>query len=126
MSTILVADDELLLRRSVQRILVRAGYHVVLAGDGEEALQQFSQHRDQVDLVLLDLNMPKLCGIETLKAIKDIDPNTAVILTSGEAAQELALRCTGLDLDGMVSKPFSRQELVAKVQELLPSNEDEI
>ena len=122
MATILVADDELLLRRSVQRILIRAGHQVVLAADGEEALRQFTQHQAQVNLVLLDLNMPKLCGIETLKAIKEISPNTVVILTSGESPQELALRCDGLDLGGVVSKPFSRQELVAVVQELLPSS----
>ena len=123
MSTILVADDELLLRRSVQRILIRAGYQVVLAADGEEALRQFSQHQPQVNLVLLDLNMPKRCGIETLKAIKGLSPNTAVILISGESPQELTHRCTGLDFDGVVSKPFSRQELVSVVQELLPASD---
>ena len=57
----------------------------MLAADGEEALRQFTQHQAQVNLVLLDLNMPKLCGIETLKAIKEISPNTVVILTSGES-----------------------------------------
>ena len=124
MSTILVADDELLLRRSVQRILLRAGYQVVLAADGEDALHLFEQHRVEIKLVLLDLHMPKLGGVDTLKAIKGIAPHTAVILTSGESTQELELRCAGLDLDGIVSKPFSRQELVAKVQELLPLSGD--
>ena len=67
--------------------------------------------------------MPKRCGIETLKAIKGLSPNTAVILISGESPQELTHRCTGLDFDGVVSKPFSRQELVSVVQELLPASD---
>ena len=124
MSTILVADDERLLRRALQRILERAGYQVLLAEDGEAALTLFQRNIEQIELVLLDINMPKRCGVETMRAIKALSPNTTVLLASGECQREVRQRCLDLTLDGLVSKPFSRKELVAEVQRFLSQGSD--
>ena len=80
--TILVADDEGLLRRLLERVLMRNGYTVVLAKDGEEALQQLEKH--SIDIALLDVNMPKLCGLSVLEVIQTTYPTVRTIVTSGD------------------------------------------
>ena len=79
---ILVADDEGLLRRLIERVLMRNGYTVVLAKDGEEALKQLEKH--SIDIALLDVNMPKCCGLSVLEIIQTTYPTVITIVTSGD------------------------------------------
>ena len=80
---VLVVDDEDLMRRAAERVLRRLGCKVVCARDGVEAVEVFEEQRNQIDAVLLDLNMPRMNGNDALLRIRQIDPNVAVIISSG-------------------------------------------
>jgi PAS domain S-box-containing protein len=90
-SLVLVVDDEPMLRNSTRSILRLLGYEVLEAADGAEAVEVFRQHHDRIRCVLCDLTMPRLDGWATLKALRSIRPDVAVILTSGyDEAQVMA------------------------------------
>src|SRR2546422_634233 len=89
-ATLLVADDDPGLRESLQRTLTRAGHKVVLASDGRAALEQLQG--SDVDLVLTDLKMPGLSGLELLRAAKNIAPDVDVILLTAFGTVEEAVK----------------------------------
>ena len=80
--TILVAEDEGLLRRLIERVLIKNGYNVVLAQDGEEALKLLEKHT--IDIALLDVNMPHKSGLVVLTVIQTMYPTVRTIVTSGD------------------------------------------
>jgi PAS domain S-box-containing protein len=81
--TVLIVDDEPLVRRAVRGILERGGYKVLESVDGIEGLETFTQERDNIDLVLLDQSMPGLSGDQVLLKLMDLDPHVPVVLLSG-------------------------------------------
>lgn len=113
---VLVVDDEPSLVELVTYNLRRAGYQTVTAGDGEEALQV--AERENPDLVILDLMLPKLDGFEVCKALRQVSAVPIVMLT---ARTDEVDRVVGLELgaDDYVLKPFSPRELVARVKAIL-------
>jgi len=116
MNTILVVDDEKRIVRLVRDYLEKAGFRVVAARDGEMALTQFRYERP--DLIVLDLNMPGVDGIDVARAIRR-EHNTPIIMLT--ARVEATDRIVGLELgaDDYVIKPFSPRELVARVKAVL-------
>ena len=109
--TILLVEDEPMVRRLVETILVRLGFTVLLAKDGVEAVEVFQQHKDEVRCVLCDLTMPRMNGWETLTALRQLAPCLPVILTSGYAkAQVMAGHHPQLP-QAFLSKPYQIQEL---------------
>jgi DNA-binding response OmpR family regulator len=116
MSTILVVDDEKKIVRLVSDYLQAAGFRVVTAHDGKMALAQFRYERP--DLVVLDLNLPSMDGLDVARAIRQ-ERNTPIIMLT--ARVEEIDRILGLELgaDDYVSKPFSPRELVARVRAVL-------
>ncbi|MGC9400011.1 MAG: response regulator transcription factor [Anaerolineae bacterium] len=117
METILVADDEPQITRVVRSYLEQAGYRVVTAYDGEEAL--YLTHREKPDLVVLDIQMPKVDGLEFTRRVRAERPDLAIIMLT--ARVEETDRIVGLELgaDDYVTKPFSPRELVARVRAVL-------
>ena len=113
---ILVVDDEEDIRSLLRELLQRAGYRVEEAPDGRAALRRLSE--TQPALVLLDVSMPELDGYQTLARIRDLSDVPVIMLTA--RTQELE-RVRGLasGADDYVSKPFGRQELLARIQALL-------
>jgi len=116
MSTILVVDDEPRIARLVADFLQQAGYRVVEASDGQEALEQFRNHRPE--LLVLDLGLP---GVDGLDVIRDIRTHSAVPIIILSARSDETDRVVGLELgaDDYVVKPFGGRELVARVRALL-------
>jgi two-component system, OmpR family, response regulator ResD len=115
-ASILVAEDEPTVADVVGRYLIRDGFRVVQASDGEQALLLAQQHSP--DLVILDLMLPKLDGLEVFRRLRDIGPVPVIIVTAkGEESE----RIVGLELgaDDYVTKPFSPRELVARVRAVL-------
>ena len=110
---ILVVDDEPLTRFLIGSILKRHGYHVIEAANGLEAQELVSKWR--FDLVITDLNMPKMDGVELALQINAKWPETAVILTSGYFSQK-AQKLISAGLAGFIYKPIERDVLIAKVQ----------
>lgn len=114
---ILIADDEDRMRKLVKDFLVRDEYTVIEAGDGEEALKLFYSNKD-ISLVILDIMMPKMDGIEVLKEIRMISDTPVLLLTAkGEERDELLGFNAGAD--EYITKPFSPKILVARVNAIL-------
>ena len=114
---ILVVDDESRMRKLVHDFLAKAGYKILEAEDGAQALDVFWANND-IALVFLDVMMPKLGGYEVLKEIRSYSKVPVVMLTArGEEHDEL--KGFELGVDEYISKPFSPKILVARVQALL-------
>jgi CheY-like chemotaxis protein len=119
---ILVVDDEAIIRTMTEAILTDLGYTVILAEDGEEAVQCFSENQDCIDLVLLDIVMPKLNGRDALKKIKKIKPSVHVLLTSGFNRVTESGEDPIPGVSGFIQKPFRRNHLGKTIQQLLEKN----
>lgn len=112
-ATILVVDDEPQLRRAMKATLTDLGYLVVEAKTGEEALEVL--RRDPVDLILLDLNMPGIGGLETCRAIRE-NSETPIIVLSVRNNERDKVEALDAGADDYVSKPFGIQELLARIR----------
>ncbi|MCU1279630.1 MAG: Phosphate regulon transcriptional regulatory protein PhoB (SphR) [bacterium] len=113
---ILVVDDDADLRHLFERELTAAGYRVTLAATGAEAIERARRH--QPSLVLLDLNLPDLDGVDVLRRLKD-SPATAraaVLLVSGRCSERDRIAGLELGADDYIGKPFSLRELMLRVQ----------
>ena len=117
--TILVAEDEPLVRDLTVRALHGAGYQTLTAKDGLEAIQIFEANADNIALALLDVVMPRMCGRAVYERIRQLNPNTRTIFCSGydpETAQVGLIKDVGLRL---IQKPFCDDELLRMVREAL-------
>lgn len=107
--SVLVVDDQLGIRMMLQEVLVHYGYQVDLAQSGAEALAASEQQLS--DLVLLDINMPGMSGIETLAGLRRKSPNLPVIMVTGEEDSANWERIEKLGVQGQITKPFDLDEL---------------
>jgi len=112
--TILVVDDEDVVRTIAKVALQRLGYSVVTAVNGKDALQLYSRDHRGIDMVLLDMTMPVMGGEETLKGLLEIRPDAAVVAMSGFDEREAKQRF-GNRIAGFVQKPFTAGQLGAKI-----------
>ena len=117
MKTILIVDDEQGIRESLQGILEDEGYRVVFAADGEEGLNQ--QRDESPDLILLDIWMPGIDGLETLRRIRETAPEQLVIMMSGHGSIETAVKATKLGAFDFIEKPLSLEKLLLAVNNAL-------
>jgi len=118
-ATVLVVDDERGVRDVVERILLRRGHMVLVAGGGDEALRIAQQHPGEIDVLLTDVIMPGLTGPDLALALRDLRPAMRVVYMSGYAGTDLAERIT-MDRDvELVSKPFTEAQLVTVVDDAL-------
>lgn len=117
---ILVVDDELSIRRTLEGIFKDEGYTTMLAEDGESALKALSEKRPS--LVVLDIWMPGMDGIETLRRIKQLYPELPVIMVSGHATIATAITATKMGASDFVEKPIDLHRLMRSVQSALLSN----
>ena len=115
---VLVVDDEYRIRRLVSDFLKREEYRVIEAADGEEALDIIFESNQKVDLVILDVMMPKYDGWYVLERIRDF-LNTPVIMLTARSDEYDQLKGFKLGADDYVTKPFSPSVLVARVNKLL-------
>ena len=115
--TILIVDDEEGIRSSLAGILEDEGYRTVCAADGEEALALCA--RELPGLVLLDIWMPRMDGIETLKRLKELHPSLNVIMMSGHGTIETAVKSTKLGAYDFIEKPLSLEKVVVTVENAL-------
>jgi DNA-binding response OmpR family regulator len=116
---ILIADDEQNIVISIEFLLRREGFEVLVAGDGEEALAKVRAERP--DLVLLDVMMPKMNGFDVCQALR-ADPDlsaTRILMLTAKGRDTEVSKGLGLGADGYMTKPFSTKELLAEVRKLL-------
>jgi two-component system, cell cycle sensor histidine kinase and response regulator CckA len=100
-------------------ILQHNGYRVLLAQDGAEALDIYRRERGRIDLVILDLTMPRLSGREALRQIRAIDPAVRVLFASGKIARPLPDNDEGEGSVSFVGKPYRPEELARRVRAVL-------
>ncbi|MEQ9568816.1 MAG: response regulator, partial [Longimicrobiales bacterium] len=115
--TILLADDEEIVRRAGTRLLEALDYAVIEAGDGEAALEAWESHRDEVDLVILDVTMPRMDGREALVRLRERAPDLKVLLTSGFQPEDVLSE--GAVPDGFVAKPFRLKQVREQLEAVL-------
>jgi two-component system, cell cycle sensor histidine kinase and response regulator CckA len=117
--TILVVDDEDVVRRTSKAALERFGYSVVLAENGREGVELLRDLSENIKLVLLDLTMPVMSGEEALYEIRLIRPDIKVVLSSGFNEAEAIQRFAGKKLAGFLQKPYTARLLAETVQQVL-------
>jgi DNA-binding NtrC family response regulator len=122
--TILIVDDEDVIRKIAKDVLEQAGYTVLLAESGQAAIDLFKTAGKQVSLVLLDMTMPGLNGLETFLQLKRVRPTVKVLLSSGYNELEATRLFSGQGLAGFIPKPYSAGTLSKTVRSVLFSMDE--
>lgn len=117
MSTILVLEDEITIRSFIVLNMKRAGFNVLEAGTGEEALELLGKHT--VDIALLDVMLPGIDGFEVCKSVREINKKIGIIMLTARVQDTDKVQGLMIGADDYIAKPFSPIELVARVQSLL-------
>ena len=110
-------DDQDLVRKMAGRTLESLGYEVLTASDGLEAVEVYERERGRIDVVLLDMIMPRMSGPDCFVELKRLDPNVRVIATSGFSSPEDLLEMRGLGIAAQLAKPYRRDELSSAVRQ---------
>ncbi|GFE56448.1 sigma-54 dependent transcriptional regulator [Geobacter sp. AOG1] len=118
---ILVVDDEHLIRWSLEQNLKKQGYEVTSAGNGEDALRMVRE--DQPDLVLLDIQLPGINGLEVLERIKEIDEEIIVIMVTAHGGLETAVNAMRLGAYDYINKPFNLDEMAIVIKKALETSD---
>ena len=121
--TVLVVDDEPSVRAVAQHALERCGWTVLLAANGQEAIELLDRH-SELTVVLLDMTMPVMSGEATLQAIRSRSAELPVVLCSGYSEMEAARRFSGDHVSGFLQKPFTADRLAAKLAEAAKTREN--
>ena len=117
--TVLLVDDEEAILEVGKEMLEAMGYRVLLARNGKEAVDVYSEHAGDVDLVILDMVMPDMSGSEVFDKFKDISPEAKVLLSSGYSINGKASGILRRGCNGFIQKPFDMKEFSSKIREIL-------
>jgi PAS domain S-box-containing protein len=116
-ATVLLADDEKAVRKVSCAMLEQLGCRVILAANGREAVEKFTENADDIDIVLMDLAMPRLNGNEACAQIRRIRPDIPVIFCSGYANDAVEADVAAAGFTGFLHKPYRRHQLIRMLQE---------
>jgi CheY-like chemotaxis protein len=116
---VLFVDDEDMVLRVGTRMLERLGFRVLRAAGGEAAIDIFRDRADDIDLVLLDMVMPGLSGSQVFEALREIDPDVDVLLSTGYSIDDRAADVLRRGCRGYVQKPYSIATLAEKIDAVL-------
>ena len=114
--TVLVVDDDDIARTLARELLEHFGCRVMTAEDGTEGVRVVREHGEQIDVVLLDMTMPRMSGAETFAEMRKVRANIRVVLTSGYNEQDAVERFAGKGLAGFIQKPYLPEALVNKLR----------
>lgn len=117
--TLLVVDDEPMVRFVMTTVLSSTGFTVLEAEDGQEALDIFRRHVEEIRAVLLDLSMPRMDGEETYAELRRLSSGVPIVLLSGYNEKDSVNRFPAEALAGFLAKPFKPVALVEKIREVL-------
>ncbi len=116
--TVLIIDDESRMRKLIKDFLAKKDYKIIEAEDGEDALEKFEKNQSKIDLILLDVMMPKLDGWSVLRQVR-LKSKVPIIMLTARGEEQDELFGFELGVDEYISKPFSPKILVARVEALL-------
>ncbi len=117
--TILIAEDEDLLREMISGILSSAGFNIFVAKNGKEAIDLFNKNADEIDMLLFDVMMPVMGGLKAYSKISDIKKGVPVLFASGYSSESISNELLNANEYNMIWKPFGRDELLNKIKEIL-------
>jgi two-component system, cell cycle sensor histidine kinase and response regulator CckA len=117
--TILVVEDEKHMLRLLESTLIDNGFAVFTAADGEEAIENFCRHKTETDVVLLDVGLPKVKGIDVLHEIKREQPAVRVVIASGYLEPELRTKILKAGVEHIIHKPYIVDEVVEIMRSLI-------
>ena len=117
--TVLVVDDEEPVRTLLQSILEEGGYTVLLAKDGVEAIELYTERSTEIDLVVLDIIMPRMGGGKTYERLREINPKVKVLLSSGYSENGQARDVLMAGARGFLQKPYDLRAVLRKIREVL-------
>jgi CheY-like chemotaxis protein len=117
--TILLVDDEKMVREVNKDLLESIGYKVHAVGNGQEAIAVYMEKKEKINLVILDMIMPGLSGPDTFDRLREINPNVKVLLSSGYSINGKVQTIMDRGCNGFLQKPFKLEELSSKVREML-------
>ena len=120
-TTILLVEDDKGVRDVARTMLLRQGYTVLFAGDGDTALKVAQFHVGPIDLLITDVVLPSLSGTQLAERLRTLRPHLRVLFISG-MVQEATLHSSALAAGGFLIKPFPEEALIRKVQEILTSS----
>jgi two-component system cell cycle sensor histidine kinase/response regulator CckA len=121
--TILAVEDEETLRDLICLVLESKGYKVLQASDGDEGLQQFTEHQQEIGLVLSDLGLPKMSGGDLLNRIRELKPKAKIILATGYVEPGMKSELLKSGAKEIIQKPYVPVEVLRKIREVLDSDE---
>ena len=117
--TILIVDDESRMRKLIKDFLMQKNYNILEAEDGEKALKVYNENKDKLNLILLDVMMPKLDGWSVLRQIRQENKSLPIVMLTARAEEQDELFGFELGVDEYITKPFSPKILVARVEAIL-------
>ena len=117
--TILVVDDESRMRKLIKDFLIQKNYNILEAEDGEKALKVYNENKNKINLILLDVMMPKLDGWSVLRQIRQENKSLPIVMLTARAEEQDELFGFELGVDEYITKPFSPKILVARVEAIL-------
>jgi DNA-binding response OmpR family regulator len=120
--TILVVEDEQLLQDLVCSRLETKGYRVLVAQDGQRAVEIYADHMKEIALVFSDLGLPKMSGYDEFKKLKVINPDVRVVLAGGFLEPELKAEMLKLGARAFIQKPYEPDDILLVVREVLDSD----
>ena len=118
--TVLVVDDEALIRQIARRTLEAFGYGVLLASDGAEAVAIYERHRAEIDVVLTDMMMPVMNGAATIEALVRLNPDVRIVCASGLAVDARLTDAAGGPVKHFLAKPYTTETLLTAIKTALP------
>jgi CheY-like chemotaxis protein len=104
--TVLLVEDERIVRVATVRVLKQLGYQVIACGDGDEAVDLYRERRQEIAAVMLDMLMPRMSGLETFLALREIDHDVPVLLTTGFADDDEVQEILDLGVRDFIAKPY--------------------
>ncbi len=116
--TILLVDDEAIVREVNQEILSELGHRVFSAGNGRQALELYQEKGNEIDLVILDMIMPEMSGAEVFAKLKELNPKVKVLLASGYSVEGQSAKIMAQGCNGFIQKPFTLELLSNKINEI--------
>ena len=122
--TILVVDDEARMRKLIKDFLVKKNFNILEAEDGEKALEIYDKNKNNINLILLDVMMPKVDGWSVLKKIREENKSIPIVMLTAKSEEQDELLGFELGVDEYISKPFSPKILVARVAAILKRTEN--
>jgi two-component system chemotaxis response regulator CheY len=118
MARVLIVDDAMFMRMTIKQMLEAHGHSIAgEAGDGIEAVKKFIECKP--DVVLLDITMPEMNGVEALKRIKELDPDARVIICSAMGQQAMVAQAIQYGAKDFIVKPFEEDRLIAAVDKIM-------